>query len=83
MPYTVKEHRRSCIYEIENSKWRDEVFRQHSVYYPHWQKSNDRIYKHFVVSGHDNYYEILATRFEEHTIPERKAGDLIRLIRGA
>lgn len=69
-PYKYKEHLRSCIYEIENSLWLDELSKMRVAYYPEWKDWDKRIYKHFLVTGHDNYYEIIATGFdEEKTFP--------------
>ncbi len=81
LPYQIKEHRRSCIYEIENSEWLKQVSEQRLRNYPEWKNWDKRKYRHFVVSGHDNYYDIIATDFEEQKIPEDEAGELVKLIR--
>jgi hypothetical protein len=82
LPYQIKEHRRSCIYEVKNSIWLEQVKEQWLNRYPesNWDTAKDR---HFFISGHDNYYDILATDFEEQKIPEDEAGELAKLIREA
>lgn len=82
-PYQIKEHRRSCIYEVENSSWLEQVNEERLKNYSKWKSWDERKYKHFVVSGHDNYYDIVATEFEEQKIPEDEAGELVKLIREA
>ena len=82
-PYRVKEHRHSCIYEVDNSSWLEQVSEQRLKNYPEWRSWDERKFRHFVVSGHDNYYDIVATEFEEQKIPEDEVGELIKLIREA
>lgn len=79
-PYQVKDHVRSCIYEVENSVWLKQVSEQRLEIYPRWKDWDERKYKHFVVWGHDNYFDIVATEFEERTIPKGEAGELVKLI---
>jgi hypothetical protein len=82
LPYEIKEHKRFCIFEVENSVWLEQVRKQCLNRYPesNWDEAK---YRHFFISGHDNYYDIIATDFEEQKIPEDGAGELIKLIREA
>jgi hypothetical protein len=83
-PYEIKEpHHRSCIYEVENSQWLEQVSQQRIKNYPEWKKWDQRAYRHYVVSGHDNYYDIVATNFDERTVAPNEASDLVRLIHEA
>jgi hypothetical protein len=52
-------------------------------YYPEWKTWDTREYQHYVVQGHDNYYDIIASGFEETTLSESDAGELAHLIREA
>jgi hypothetical protein len=76
LPYQIKTHRRSCIYEIENSEWLKQVSEQRLRNYPEWKNWDENKYHHFVISGHDNYYDIIAADFEEQKISKDEAGDL-------
>lgn len=80
LPYEIKDNKRSCIYEVIESDWVEQVTRQRLLEYPKWHDWNETVYKHFVVSGHDNYYDIIASSFEEVVVPKNEAGDLIFLI---
>ena len=50
--------------------------------HPSW-KPRGAEYLHYVVSGHDNYYDIIATGFEETIVREAEAGELAVLIHEA
>jgi len=80
LPYERQKHQRSCIYEIEDSAWLKHESEQRSESYPEWRKRDSRIYHHYVVSGHDNYVEVLAASFEEQVVPRSEAGELVKLI---
>ena len=81
IPYKIKENNyHSCILEIENSSWLKQVSEQRIKYYPNWQKWDKRNYRHFVIEGHDNYYDIIAVGYKEEIIPYSEAGELKRLI---
>jgi hypothetical protein len=67
-PYKIREHLPSCIYEVENSTWLSQVTQQRLDIYPQWKTWDERVYRHFVVSGHDNFYEIIATKFDETVV---------------
>jgi len=84
VPYEIKEHHyRSCLYSIENSKWLEELTNRRLSAYPNWKQWDSTVYRHYVISGHDNYYEIIAADFTETIIPRDEAGDLLRLIHEA
>ncbi len=79
LPYEYKEHHRSCIYEIEDSEWLKQNIEQRSKSYPEWKEWDNRTYHHYVVSGHDNYFEVVAASFEEQVVLRSEAGELARL----
>ena len=82
--YKIKEHKfHSSILAIENSRWLQQVTEQRLKNYPRWKTWDTRQYLHYVVSGHDNFYEIIATAFEEKIVPENDAGELATLIHEA
>jgi hypothetical protein len=83
-PYEVKEHRyHSNIYEVENSRWLKQAGEQRADYYPGRRDRDSTTYHHYLVHGHDNFYEILAAGFTESVVQRGEAGDLVRLIEEA
>jgi hypothetical protein len=83
-PYKINPpYLRSSILMVEASQWLQEVIALQLEYYPE-SKSRDRSeYLHYAVSGHDIYYDIIATGFDERIVPEAEAGEFLRLIREA
>lgn len=80
LPYDREEYHRSCVYEVVNSDWLKHESELRSKNYPEWPEWNRKTYHHYVVSGHDNFYEVIAEGFEEKTVPSSDAGELGRLI---
>jgi hypothetical protein len=81
LPYQVKQGlSRSDIYKIEDSTWLKRASEQRVRDYPNWRDWDAKEYRHYVVQGHDNYYELLAPGFTEKRIPYEEAGELRRLI---
>lgn len=80
LPYERGGCSRSCIYEIENSEWLRQETTQREKNYPEWKEWDKKSYHHYVVSGHDNYYEIIAASFDEQIILRADAGEMARLI---
>lgn len=81
IPYEIKEHKyHSCIYAINDSQWLTQMTAQRLRNYPDWKSWDTREYLHYVISGHDNYYDIIATEFHEQILAENEAGELARLI---
>jgi|SRR5215831_6002629 len=81
LPYETREpHYRSSIFVVDDSCWLREVSEQRLRSYPNWKHWDRREYQHYVVKGHDNYYDVVASSFEETTVPETEAGDLARLV---
>ena len=79
--YQVKQGlSRSDIYKIEDSTWLRQASEQRLRDYPNWRNWDAKEYCHYVVQGHDNYYELLASGFTEKRIPYEEAGELRRLI---
>ena len=78
--YEYEAHHRSCIYEIEGSAWLKQESEMRSKCYPRWREWDSRLYRHYVVRGHDNYFEIIAASFEERVVSRSEAGELARLI---
>jgi hypothetical protein len=79
LPYEHKEHHRTCIYEIVDSEWLRQKSERRSKSYPDWKKWDGKVYRHYLVGGHDNDYEIIAASFEEQVISRSEAGELARL----
>jgi hypothetical protein len=80
VPYKIASDPHSYIYEVENSQWLDESSVEYLRLYPEWQGRDNLSFHHYVVKGHDNYVEIIASGFDETTVPYDQAGDLRRLI---
>ena len=79
--YEIAEHKyHSSILSIQNSKWLSQLTEQRLHAYPNWKRWDTREYLHYVVSGHDNYYELIATGFEESIVSQAHAGELAYLI---
>lgn len=70
----------SGIYKVENSTWLQQASKQRAADYPNWRNWDAKDYFHFVVLGHDNYYEIIAAGFSEKKISYEDAGELKRLV---
>jgi hypothetical protein len=84
LPYRIKDHKyHSRILLVENSQWLRQVSQQRVENYPEWRTWDTREYLHYVVAGHDNYYDIIATGFDELIVPENEAGELATLIHEA
>ena len=79
-PYEYREHLRSCIYEIQESEWLKRLSEERVALYPRWLEWDHKSYHHFLISGHDNYCEIIAEGFEEEIISRESAGELLDLI---
>ena len=81
LPYKLREGL-SCsdIFEVENSTWLKQASRERAKSYPNWRNWDKKVYHHYVVQGHDNYYEILATGYTERQISYAEAGELKRLV---
>ena len=60
--------------------WLQQVSEQRAADYPNWQNWDAKEYFHYVVQGHDNYYEIIAAGFSEKQLPYEEAGELKRLV---
>ena len=81
LPYKIKEHKcHSKIFAIEDSQWLKQMSEQRLRNYPDWKSRDNQEYRHYVVSGHDNYYDVIATGFDEQIIPESEAGEMVKLI---
>ena len=68
LPYEIKEHKRSAIFEVTNSKWLKEASDYRLKCYPEWKNWDNKTYHHFVVQGHDEFVEILAESYNEETV---------------
>ena len=81
LPYEVEElNYHSKILVVKDSQWLMQLSERRLSLYPEWKNWDKREYRHYVVSGHDNYYDIIATRFDEQIVPEGEAGEMARLI---
>src|SRR5689334_18467740 len=66
LPYQLKQGlSQSNIYEVENSNWLQQASEQRARSYPNWRNWDKKVYHHYVVQGHENYYELLAGGFTE------------------
>ncbi len=79
LPYEIKEFHCSSIYEVKDSKWLKESSERRLQYYPQWKTWDKKTYHHFVVSGHDDYVEIIAESFTEEIIPIESAKEMLPL----
>lgn len=73
LSYEIKEDKHSAIFEVINSNWLKESSQFRLKYYPEWKNWDEKIYRHFVVQGHDKFVEILAESYEVETILLEKA----------
>ena len=80
LPYEIKEFSRSSIYEVIDSKWLKESTERRLEYYPQWKTWDKKTYRHFVVSGHDNYVEIIAESFTEEIVLIERAKEILPLL---
>ncbi len=66
---------KSSIFVVENSSWLNDVFNLRNKYYSdNYTGWKDIEYKHFLVKGHDNYFEIIAQDYKVNKVKRRKAG---------
>lgn len=73
---------KSSIFIVENSVWLKEVLAIRNKYYSdNWTGWKDRTYKHYLVSSHDNYFEIIATDYRVERIDKTAAGKYAYLIK--
>jgi hypothetical protein len=68
LPYEYAAHHRSCIYEAVDSKWLEQERQLRSQNYPDWLSWDRKEYQHYIVSGHDNFVEVIASSFEEEIV---------------
>lgn len=62
------------LWERTVSPWLAEKSASRMGQYPNWRDWDQRTYRHFVVAGHDNYCQVIATGFELDLVdldPER------------
>jgi len=71
---------KSSIYIVENSKWLDEVIGIRSKYYDNWTKWKDKEYKHYLVRGHDNYFEIVAENYVVEKVDKKDFDRYVELL---
>ena len=79
-PYKIVLDSRSCIYEVKNSRWLSGASAEYLKLYPECKGLKECKFHHYVIKGHDNYYEIIAAGFDETIVPRNEAGELVRLI---
>lgn len=81
LPYKIgPEQTRSHIFEIVGSIWLKQASEQRERSYPNWREWDEKTYHHYVLQGHDNYYEILAASYAERQIRSEEAGEFKRLV---
>ena len=80
LPYEYEAHHRSCIYEVIGSKWLEQESDLRMQSYPTWRSWDRKQYYHYVVSGHDNFVEVIAASFEEKVVARSDSGELAKLI---
>jgi len=81
LPYEIEElSYRSSIYYVENSRFLKSAVEQRARDYPQWLSWDGKIYRHYVVSGHDNYFDIIASGYTEQVMQRGEANDLAYLI---
>jgi len=68
LPYEIKEHLRSAIFELTNSLWLKESSEYRLKCYPEWKTWDNLIYHHYIIQGHNNYIEIIAESYKEEVI---------------
>lgn len=73
----------SSIFNLRNSRWLGPAIQERLRVYPRRANSSPLLYHHYLVLGHDNYYEIIATGFKEEKIFEPSDAELNRLIEDA
>jgi hypothetical protein len=52
------------IFKISQSSWFDEKIKKRSQVYPTWLSSDKKVYFHYLIEGHVNYIQVIATGFK-------------------
>ncbi len=63
---------RSSIFIVQNSQWLKEMIEKRAAYYDNWTGWKDKEYKHYLIRGHDNYFEIIAEKYSIETVKKEK-----------
>lgn len=79
LPYQINATGTSPLYEVIDSSYLGEATAWRSRVYPEWKNWDTKAYRHFVVSGHDTYVEIIAKSFREDRIPIAEAAESMPL----
>lgn len=87
-PYEVTgERSRSAILNVFDSQWLRALVERKKELHPNLinpqEAYNGKLYKHFVVLGHDVYVDVIATGFRIEKIDRCCAGELVYLIDNA
>jgi hypothetical protein len=58
------------LWKLTQSNWFDEKINKRSKAYPTWLDWDKRKYFHYLIEGHDNYIQVIASGFKIGFIPE-------------
>jgi len=67
--YSYPEQKELCssdifLWKLTQSSWLTEKIDQRTKIYPTWLNQDRREYFHFLIEGHDNYIEVIASGFK-------------------
>lgn len=68
LPYQTNPTGTSPLYEVINSSYLRESNGWRLHVYPEWRNWDSTPYRHFVISGHDTYVEVIAESFREERV---------------
>jgi hypothetical protein len=77
LPYDLVMTGTSPLFEVVDSAYLREVDKWRQTAYPEWKTWDASVYRHFLVSGHDSYVEVIAKDFREDRIPIEEAREIM------
>jgi hypothetical protein len=79
LPYKTIGTGTSPVYEVTNSAYLRDASKWRSTVYDKWKTWDTAAYRHFVISGHDIYVEVIAKNFFEERIPVGDVKEILPL----
>jgi hypothetical protein len=80
LPYEIESRDRSSVYEVIDSGYLKQASEQRLRHYPEWKNWDTNVYRHFVISGHDIYVEVIAESFHEERVAIGDAAEILPLL---
>lgn len=70
----------SQIYEVSDSLFLKQSTELRQRYYPEWKNWDTSVYRHFVISGHDAFVEVIAKGYLEERVQINEVKYLLPLL---